>query len=919
MRFLKLALSSIFVLCTYLFAFSQVVQKPTQVPGLIVVRMNDSQAKVDDLSELLLQFNVKYAKALFPMAEKPVREFKNGHKTIDLTRYIEIQLADDAQKSQCILALNKSGFVEYAEPRYIPELLYIPDDPQHSNQYYLQNVMAYDGWDIHKGDSATVIAIVDTGLDMDHEDLIYTIAYNYDDPIDGIDNDNDGFVDNFRGWDMGDNDNFPQNEMNEHGTLCAGMAAADSDNGLGVVGTGFDCSILPVKVQDEDSLLSRAYEGIIYAADQGADVINCSWGNTYFAQFEQDVVQYAAINRDALVVASAGNDHNDVNFYPASYDFVLSVAGTTSTDEKWTPENGNSSGGSSYGYFVDVAAPAIRIMTTSDGGDYRQAYAGTSFSGPIVAGVAGIVRSYYPQMSALQAIEHLKNSTDVIDTIPFNQEWKGLLGTGRINMLKALSEPIKPGLVFQNITIFDDRVDDYQNTRMVEITGDLFNYLRDASNVTIQANVLSNNASVITPTIDLGSVDSLQAVSVESGNLQLELDDPVAYDDKVIVELEITADDFSRIQYVVFYTRPSYRDISNGDMHLSVPSNGMFGFVDYSRQIGNGLNYLEFRDLFYDAAWVMGTSEDALLDAFRVDNSFSVLQTTQQEDHPLADEFVYGEFRAYNIEAAINLNVQQKVYAWNDLPNLFLIDLAFVNQNMVDLNDFYASLFVDWDLFKSSRNRIIWDDVKDFAYAEHTGDVNLFGGFKLLSDVPLKHYAMDQLVNGDGLVDLTNGLSSEEKFYCMTHTNHSAGATGDGSDIVQSFGFGPINLPTEDTVHIVLGMLVGQSFYEMQTAVDSLQARYALLYPDESGISISGNALIDCFPNPSNGMITVSIRQSGTQSGTLHIYNMYGGLVYQAEVISGEKLMLPLENGVYHMSFENNQVSIMRKLVISKP
>ena len=212
----------------------------------------------------------------------------------------------------------KTGLVEYAEPRYIPELLYEPNDPSTGSQYYLGKIQAYDAWDIAQGDTNTVIAIVDTGMDMDHGDLIYNIAYNTDDPLDGTDNDNDGFVDNFRGWDMGDNDNFPQNEMNEHGTLCAGLASADTDNGIGIAGPGFKCRLLPVKIQDSDSLLTRSYEGIVYAAEQGAQIISCSWGDTHYARFEQDMVSYAAINKDALVVAACGNDNNIRNFYPAS-------------------------------------------------------------------------------------------------------------------------------------------------------------------------------------------------------------------------------------------------------------------------------------------------------------------------------------------------------------------------------------------------------------------------------------------------------------------------------------------------------------------------------------------------------------------------------------------------------------------------
>jgi hypothetical protein len=893
-------------------------ENPQQIPGKIVLKLSDSQFNIQDVKNFLSsKYEIAYIKKAFPLAEKPVKSSIHGHQTIDLSRYVEIQLTSDMEKDACIQELNKAEIVAYAEPRYIPELLYVPDDPSHESQYYLSTIQAYEAWDIHKSDTNMVIAIVDTGVDMDHEDLIYNIAYNYDDPIDGIDNDNDGFVDNFRGWDMGDNDNFPQNEMNEHGTLCAGMSAAHTDNGLGVAGVGFKSRMLPIKVQDVDSLLTRAYEGIVYAADQGAQVINCSWGNTHYAQFEQDIVQYAAINKDALVVAAAGNDNNIVNFYPASYDYVLSVAGTTGADEKWTPENGNSTSGSSFGYHVDICAPGIRIMTTSDGNDYRQAYAGTSFSAPIVAGAAGVLRSKYPQLSALQSIEHLKNTADNIDTIAYNEPWQEMLGAGRLNMFRAVSEPFNPGLVFQNIQIFDDSENQFENSNIVEIQGVLFNYLHDAENVEIAVSVHSNNASVLTPSLSLGSIDSLSSLTINNPGIQIELDEPINYDEKVIVKLEITADNFSRIQYVEFLVNPSYANISNGSMLLSIPANGKLGFADNYRQIGNGFNYNEFRDLFYDAAWIMGNATDALIDAVRVDTEFQMIQASSNLEDDFADEVVFSQLLAYDVESSLNLEINQKVSAWYDLPNAFMIELDVVNQNIVDVNDFYATLFTDWDLFKYNRNRISWDETKQIAYAEHTGDVKLYAGYMLLSNQSINHYAMDQLNYSEGLVDMTNGLSVEEKFYCMSNTNHAAGQVGYGTDVAQMFGAGPMDLAAQDTVKMAFGMLVAQSFYELQVAADSLRAYYDNMYPDESGITISDNYGFTFYPNPANNEVFLNFSDAVSGECEIRIYDVNSRLVYEKTVPTTKRsINLNLQTGVYQLTVKVDSTLYQNKLLI---
>ncbi len=896
----------------------QAQEKPQQVPGKIVLKLSDNSVKTQDvLAFLSSKYDIAHINRAFPSAEKPTRSSINGHQTIDLSRYVEIQLTSNLQKSACIQDLNKSEFVEYAEPRYIPELLYVTDDPNHESQYYLSTIHAYDAWDLHQSDTNMVIAIVDTGIDMDHEDLIYNIAYNFDDPIDGIDNDNDGYVDNFRGWDMGDNDNFPQNEMNEHGTLCAGMAAAHTDNGLGIAGVGFKSRILPIKVQDADSLLTRAYEGIVYAADQGAHIINCSWGNTHYAQFEQDIIQYATINKDALVVASAGNDNNDVNFYPASYDYALSVAGTTSADEKWTPENGNSTGGSSFGYHVDICAPGIRIMTTSDGNDYRQAYAGTSFSAPIVAGAAGVLRSQYPQLSALQSIEHLKNTADNIDTIAYNEPWQGMLGAGRLNMYRAVSEDFKPGLVFKNIQIYDDSENNFENTAIVEIQGMLFNYLHDAENVELAVSMHSNNATVLTPNFVLGSIDSLSYLTINDSGIQIELDEPISYDEKVIVKLEITADNFSRTQYIEFLVNPSFANISNGSILLSVPANGKLGFADSYRQIGNGLNYNEFRDLFYDAAWVMGNATDALIDAVRVNTEFQMTLPSSITDDDFADEALVSQFLAYDVESALNLEINQKVFAWYDLPNALLIELDIVNQNIVSASNFYASLFTDWDLFKYNRNRISWDEIKQIAYTEHTGDVNLYAGYILLSDQSINHYAMDQLNYSGGLVDMTNGLSVEEKFYSMSNTNHTVGQVGYGTDVAQMFGAGPMNIDAQDTVKIAIGMLVAQSFYELQVAADSLRSNYQSMYPEDSGIVSNENSDFVFYPNPLDDELFLNFSNAVSGDCEIRIYDVNARLVYENKVpTTKQSIHLNLPAGIYQLAVQIDSHFYQNKLII---
>ena len=272
----------------------------------------------------------------FPRHSFPVESVnKSRQKLVDLSLIYEVQFSPVFKMEEALNLIKSSGVVEYAEPLYIQELDFIPNDPSAASQYQLTKINAYAAWDIWTGDTNIVIGIVDTGTDWDHPDLQANIKYNYADTIDGLDNDSDGFVDNFRGWDVSENNNDPMVFASSHGSHVSGCADAVTNNSIGVAGPAYNCKFLPVKSScDNCSSLGEAYDGIVYAADHGASVINCSWGGGGYSQFEQDIINYATFNKDALIVAAAGNNASDETHYPSSYDNVISVAATTGLDRK---------------------------------------------------------------------------------------------------------------------------------------------------------------------------------------------------------------------------------------------------------------------------------------------------------------------------------------------------------------------------------------------------------------------------------------------------------------------------------------------------------------------------------------------------------------------------------------------------------
>ena len=303
-----------------------------------------------------------------------------------------------------MFALSHNPNVEFVEKDYFFEPSVIPNDPKFSSQWHLKNIQADLAWDITKGSISIPIAILDTGIDSTHPDLADKIQFGYN------------FYDN----------NSDLTDVCGHGTKVAGAAAAISDNNLGVAGVAWDNPIIPIKITDSNcygyySLMSK---GIIYAADHGARVANISFG-IYGGNSLNAAAQYMQ-EKGGWVVAAGGNSGNYEN-YDATGDnpFLISVAATSSSNVRtsW----------SSYGEYIDFAAPGSGIYTTKTGGLYGSA-SGTSFSSPIVAGAIALLFSFDPTLTPEQVYDALKSSAlDLGETGRDNY-----YGWGKINVYEAL-------------------------------------------------------------------------------------------------------------------------------------------------------------------------------------------------------------------------------------------------------------------------------------------------------------------------------------------------------------------------------------------------------------------------------------------------------------------------------------------------
>ncbi|MCX7930405.1 MAG: S8 family serine peptidase [Chlorobi bacterium] len=321
----------------------------------------------------------------------------------------------------CRMLMTSHPLVEYAEPVRRQRLLFVPNDPLVSDQQYLQAIEAPAAWDVTTGSASVLIGISDSGVRITHEDLRDAIAINTGEiPNNGRDDDGNGYVDDYRGYNISwrDDGTAPDNVVHPtdgHGTSVAGIVVATQNNGKGISGIAPGCRIVPIKAtpNSADSYILFGYESLLYAAIRGCKVVNCSWGNEDQAPspIEENIVAYV-VARDVAIVAASGNGTATQPMYPAAYPGVLGV-GETELDGSIVP-------GTGIGPHCKILAPGSNARTTGNTYDADYTYfSGTSSATPMVAAVVALVRSRYPQLSALQALEHVRLSTrDVSATNP---------------------------------------------------------------------------------------------------------------------------------------------------------------------------------------------------------------------------------------------------------------------------------------------------------------------------------------------------------------------------------------------------------------------------------------------------------------------------------------------------------------------
>lgn len=696
------------------------------------------------------------------------QKLRQGNRpgTDDLLRIHEVTFSHRIDPLHLSAKIERMPGVAYAEPKYIRRMHITPNDS--TLEKFIDFHRFVEAWDLSTGKPEVVIAIVDGGVNYTHPDLDDKLwinqeevpaalrpavdqdsdgsvtateirqflrdngeDYNGDGEIqlddalhpdapfmDGADGDGNSYTDDLFGWDFWNSgaigqvtgDNNPMHEGTDHGTHVAGIAAAETNNRSGIAGAGYNSTYMPVKAggtPEDPTSVGYGFEGILYAAEQGADIINCSWGGDGFSNAEQDIINYVT-GRGALVVSSSGNDGVDRVSYPAGYDKVLGVGSVETSDMV--------SGYSNYGYELDVLATGSGILSTSYGESFTSK-SGTSMAAPVVSGLAALLRSIHPGWSAERIGQQIRTSAVSVE----NANGSGFahkLGSGKIDAFDALNTD-QPGLKITSARFENSEGQKLQLNQPGTVYADIVNVGKPVSGMDLQPEVVQE-----------------RGIELSASNTRLP---PLATGDSAEVTFELTiGDDFDpgatpaiRLNFrdpngsygdfgIVRYEEFLYDVVAANRVKTSFGADGTIGFtkpllgaggVGFVPRTPASGGYAEGNNLLFEGG-LMVEIDGTLYDAVRsetgqVSRDFTPLElftTTRAES--VSDLDGHATFRI-DSDTTHDATIRLQTYAYDHprLNNTVMLEYTLRNNSSFrELANVYVGLFNDWDIGNAADN-----------------------------------------------------------------------------------------------------------------------------------------------------------------------------------------------------------------------
>ncbi|MGC8596236.1 MAG: S8 family peptidase [Candidatus Kryptoniota bacterium] len=837
-------------------------------------------------------------------------------------------------------ALKKNPDIVYAEPHYIyrvSDQAFVPNDSLLSFQYALSKIEAFKAWDTTLGDSTVVVGVVDTGVYWMHPDLYPNIWHNPN-----WRNDTNYPADSI-GWDFGGTTGTPDNDPEEdgphHGTHVAGIIAAVANNYIGIAGVAPKVKLMVVKVsqgnmvdQNGEPYIVYGYEGIAYAANHGARIINCSWGGVGYSQFEQDVINYAT-SKGALVVAAAGNDYHSNEFQtPAYYQNVLSVAATDQNDYATAFTN--------MSYNISVSAPGKDIISTWDKNSYTY-LSGTSMASPCAAGVAALVASLHPDYTPQQILEQVRVSSDNIDSQ--NPSYTHLIGYGRVNAYNAITVS-SPGISITNIAMSDsvggNGDGQFTEGEVVQVFAILQNWLSPASNVQVNLTTTDQYVTIINGSVSIGAMGKMANYNLRQNPLSFKVNSGTPPGHLVTFLITVTSGSYSDYAGVQVMLKPLFSQLTENNIFTTVAAKGNIGFNDYPNNTqGIGFVYLPDRDsILFEGAFMAGISASNEVDVardqtgnqesadFTPEGLVKVLTPGKKADQESISAF--NDSAATTNRVGIETTLHTYAYAADTLSNFIVLEYKIRNLNSYPLNNFYAGLFFDWDIGPNGSNNIAAYDAKyQLGYAYNvTRSPRTYAGVALLSGGGMNYTAIN---NADSINGIYGGFTKIHKWQALSGgtKNNYAGP----SDVSMVVGAGPIVIPADSDTTVVFALVAGDTLSDLEKAVEGASAAYYGLITGEKSRPVppESYALLQNYPNPFNPDTRIIFELPVESKVKVTVYNIAGqeiSTLINADLVAGEYSLnfngSHLPSGIYFYRLiatgKNGTFTQVRKMALIK-
>lgn len=829
---------------------------------------------------------------------------------------------------------SKKKGVEYTEPIPINHLdSNETNDPELSRLYQLYITKTIEAWDLMTGDSV-LIGIVDTGIDYEHEDLKNKIWHNpaengldstgKDKSTNGIDDDNNGFIDDWRGWDFGSEVGYDNDATygNIHGVHVAGIAAAEVNNGKGVAGMCPNALVLPVKIGGDisiDNSINNGYEGVLYAASMDCKVINCSWGSTGYSQVNELAINTAS-EMGALIVAAAGNDNENEKFYPASYKPVISVASTDDKDLR--------SGFSNYNVSVDISAPGTFIFSTIPDNKYDY-MSGTSMASPVVTGAAAVLRSQFPNYSPKQIKSLLMMNADDINKLNINQF--GLLGSGRVNLLQAISKVNSKAILMDNYTISSpSKYSIIKAGSKLDVKIDFENVLDSIDNLKlILSNVQIYKIGFSKTEFEFHNLATGEQFHINDG-LSFTIPDSLAEDYNVKVKLTAYSNDVKLQEfYLEFVVNQSYIDLKNEKIGLTITSNGNLGYNDFPDNLqGIGFEYGDSQNAMFGGGFMITQKGDEYVgDGVRSSSGtrdydlFSIKKINIQDDNykqVISSKFTDWEEGKINHNSlnTTKLDISQESFLFKDkgLEKSILLKYEIYNKNDYDMDSVYAGLYFDWDISLSGQDDYIYFDTTTYTgIAESLTDATLPKvAVALLSDQSFNCYAIDNAAFADEM-GVYDGFTDKEKHKTLT-SGYGRLKSRERKDVSMVIGAGPLFIPAGEKSVLYFSISLVDDLDDLEIVRARLDRKVEdikeAINPNYKDLEI-----VNIYPNPANynANISVIINCKQLTLSKVAVYDILGRKVLdlgKKNFTEGYNIFdftaNTLSQGYYYLGFEVN-------------